>query len=115
MNILGLDCGSSSVKAGIVRDGQIIGPIARATYPSYCDGPKVEVDPGDLLKAIARAIADLGRAVKRVDAIGLSVMSPAWIAMLPTATAGPWRLSPLDTCIEDPFRGSVALQSWDQW
>jgi len=81
MNILGLDCGSSSVKAGIVRDGRIIGSIARATYPSYCDGPKVEVDPGDLLKAIARAIADLGRAVKRVDAIGLSVMSPAWIAM----------------------------------
>jgi xylulokinase len=81
MTILGLDCGSSSVKAGIVRDGRIIGSIARAAYPSRCDGPKVEVDPNDLLNGIARAIADLGPAAKRVDAIGLSVMSPAWIAM----------------------------------
>jgi xylulokinase len=81
MIILGLDCGSSSVKAGIVRDGRIIGSIARAAYPTHFDGPKVEVDPADLLNGIARAIADLGRAAKRVDAIGLSVMSPAWIAM----------------------------------
>jgi xylulokinase len=81
MKILGLDCGSSSVKAGIVRDGRIIGSIARAAYPTHFDGPKVEVDPADLLSAIARAIADLGRAAKHVDAIGLSVMAPAWIAM----------------------------------
>ena len=81
MTILGLDCGSSSVKAGIVRDGRIIGSIARAAYPTHFDGPKVEVDPADLLNGIARAIADLGRAAKHVDAIGLSVMSPAWIAM----------------------------------
>jgi xylulokinase len=81
MIILGLDCGSSSVKAGIVRDGRIIGSIARAAYPTHFDGPKVEVDPADLLNGIARAIAHLGRAAKRVDAIGLSVMSPAWIAM----------------------------------
>ncbi len=81
MTILGLDCGSSSVKAGIVRDGRIIGSIARAAYPTHFDGPKVEVDPADLLNGIARAIADLGRAAKRVDAIGLSVMSPAWVAM----------------------------------
>jgi len=81
MIILGLDCGSSSVKAGIVRDGRIIGSIVRAAYPTHFAGPKVEVDPADLLNGIARAIADLGRAAKRVDAIGLSVMSPAWIAM----------------------------------
>jgi xylulokinase len=79
--ILGLDCGSSSVKAGIVRDGSIIGSIARAAYPTHFDGPKVEVDPQDLLKGIARAIRDLGPAAKKVDAIGLSVMAPAWIAM----------------------------------
>lgn len=79
--ILGLDVGSSSVKAGIVRDGKIIGRLSRATYPTICDGPKVEVDPAKVLKAIAHAIADLGAAVRKVDAIGLSVMAPAWIAM----------------------------------
>jgi len=81
MNILGLDLGSSSVKAGIVRDGRIIGSLARAAYPTHFDGPKVEVHPAKVLKAIAHAIADLGPAARRVDAIGLSVMAPAWIAM----------------------------------
>lgn len=81
MTILGLDLGSSSVKAGIVRDGRIIGSLARAAYPTHFDGPKVEVDPAKVLKAITHAIADLGPAARRVDAIGLSVMAPAWIAM----------------------------------
>jgi sugar (pentulose or hexulose) kinase len=31
--------------------------------------------------AIRRAVADLGAAAKRTDIIGLSVMSPAWVAM----------------------------------
>lgn len=81
MTLLGLDAGSSSVKAGIVRNGQILGSVARGEYPTHFDGPKVEVDSNDVLKAIARAIADLGPAAKKVDAIGLSVMAPAWIAM----------------------------------
>ena len=34
-----------------------------------------------ILKAIARAIAEVGRGARTVDAIGLSVMSPAWVAM----------------------------------
>jgi xylulokinase len=81
MTILGLDVGSSSVKAGIVRNGRLIGSIARATYPTHFDGLKVEVDPAKVLKAIAHVIAELGQAAKKVDAIGLSVMSPSWIAM----------------------------------
>ncbi|HEY1921922.1 MAG TPA: FGGY family carbohydrate kinase, partial [Tepidisphaeraceae bacterium] len=81
MTILGLDVGSSSVKAGIVHNGQILSPLARDTYPTHFDGPKVEVDPQKVLKAIAHAIKELGPAAKKVDAIGLSVMSPAWLAM----------------------------------
>ena len=81
MNILGLDLGSSSVKAGIVRDGRIIGSLVRASYPTHFDGPKVEVDPAKVLKAVTHAIAGLGPQARRVDAIGLSVMAPAWIAM----------------------------------
>lgn len=81
MNLLGLDVGSSSVKAGIVRAGRIIGKIARASYPTQFEGPIAQVDPDDVLKAIGRAIRELGRAVRSVEAVGLSVMSPAWVAM----------------------------------
>jgi sugar (pentulose or hexulose) kinase len=81
MSILGLDVGSSSVKAGIVRAGKILGRIARDSYPTHCDGPRVEVDPERMLRAIAKAIGQLGPAARKVEAIGLSVMSPAWIAM----------------------------------
>jgi xylulokinase len=81
MPILGLDIGSSSIKAAIVRGGRIIGRLARAEYPTRRDGPRVEVDPRHILRAIAKAIADLGKSVRIVEAIGLSVMSPAWLAM----------------------------------
>jgi len=81
MTILGLDVGSSSVKAGIVREGQIIGRVAVATYSTRFDGTKAEVDPKKVLAAIARAMGELGERARRVDAIGLSVMGPAWVAM----------------------------------
>ncbi len=81
MNILGFDVGSSSVKAGIVRHGRIISPLVHATYPTHFDGIKAEVAPADVLKAIAQAIFQLGPAARRVEAIGLSVMAPAWIAI----------------------------------
>jgi xylulokinase len=81
MPILGLDIGSSSVKAAVVRDGKIVGGLARCEYPTHRDGPRVEVNPRDILRAIAKAIGDLGASARRVDAIGLSVMSPAWVAM----------------------------------
>jgi sugar (pentulose or hexulose) kinase len=102
MNVLGLDAGSSSVKAGIVRNGQIIGPLIRATYPTHFDGAKAEVDPAKVLGAIARAISGLGPAAKRAEAIGLSVMSPAWIAM---DRAG----RPLTPLITHQDRRSVAV------
>ena len=41
----------------------------------------MEVDPQSLLRAVAEAIGLLGRAVKQVDSVALSVMSPAWVAM----------------------------------
>ncbi|MDP9173910.1 MAG: FGGY family carbohydrate kinase [Planctomycetota bacterium] len=81
MKILGLDVGSSSVKAGIVRDGKVVGRLARSNFPTLFDGPRVEVDPPTLMAAMARAITDLGPVARKVDAIGLSVMSPAWLAM----------------------------------
>ena len=80
-SILGLDIGSSSVIAGIISGRKVLAEAPRAFYPSRCEGPNVEVDPDELLRALRRAIAGLGDKAKRVDAIHLAVMAPAWVAM----------------------------------
>jgi xylulokinase len=87
MIILGLDIGSSSVKAGILRDRKILGRIERAPLTTAFDGLRAEVKPNDLLAAVARAIHKIGPGVKKIDAISLSVMSPAWVAMDRTGKA----------------------------
>jgi len=81
MNLLGLDVGSSSVKAAILRDGVVRGKIVRRVFQTRLQGVRVEVDTRSLLKAVADSISDLGRLAQAVDVIGLSVMSPAWVAM----------------------------------
>jgi xylulokinase len=79
--VLAIDAGSSSVKAAVVRAGRIVGQPARATFPTHFEGVRAEVDPGEILRALTRAIADLGPAARRADIIGLVNMSPSWIAM----------------------------------
>src|SRR5436305_939354 len=81
MNLLGLDIGSSSVKAAVLHEGRIRGKTVRVLFPTIHDGVRVEVDPRSVLKAVSGAIHDLGRPAKSADAIALSVMSPAWVAM----------------------------------
>lgn len=79
--ILGIDIGSSSVKAGVLRGDKVVGRIARRSFQTQYDGVRAEVKPQDIVDAIRRAVGDLGAAAKRADVIGLSVMSPAWVAM----------------------------------
>jgi xylulokinase len=81
MLILGVDVGSSSIKAALLRDGKIVGKIARANFPTHFDGACAEVDPGKILRGVVSAIKDLGPLARRADVIGLSVMAPAWVAM----------------------------------
>ena len=78
---LGLDIGSSSVIAGILRGTRVIAQAPHVFFKSQCNGPCVEVDPNELLRALRAAIAGLGGAAKQVDAIHLAVMCPAWIAL----------------------------------
>jgi xylulokinase len=80
MIFLGIDAGSSSVKARLFRDGRPAGAVARVAYPTHHDGLRVEAEGETLLAAVARAIAAVPGA-KRADRVGLSVMSPAWVAM----------------------------------
>lgn len=79
--MLGLDIGSSSVIAGILKGNRVLRESPRAFFPSRCDGPKVEVDPETLLAAVEKAIRSLGPEARTVDVINLAVMCPAWVAL----------------------------------
>src|SRR5690348_3055340 len=81
MILLGIDVGSSSVKSGVVRDGRILGELARTKFETHYAGVRAEVDAEAVLAAVAKAVKQLGPRAKKVDAIGLSVMSPSWVAM----------------------------------
>jgi xylulokinase len=85
--ILGLDIGSSSAIAGILKGRRTIAEAPRAFFRSRCVGPRVEVDPEDLLAAVKKAIAGLGPQARKVDAIHLAVMCPAWVALDRTGRA----------------------------
>ena len=80
MTILGLDCGSSSVKAGVLKDGRP-GKVVHGYYATTFDGIRAEVDAGGVLKGIAEAVKQLGPAAAKVDAIAVDTMAPSWVAI----------------------------------
>jgi xylulokinase len=133
MNLLGIDVGSSSVKAALLRNGKVAGKITRAFFPTCHDGVRVEVEPGAILKAVRDSVAALGGAAKRADAVTLAVMSPAWVAMdaagkplTPVVTHQDRRSVDLAKSLEQrvgkdrhlrlagnrPFPGGIASTSW---
>jgi sugar (pentulose or hexulose) kinase len=81
VNLLGIDVGSSSVKAAVLRNGTPRGRIVRAFFETDHRGDRVEVPAERVLRAVAKAVTELGGSAKRVNAVALSVMSPAWCAM----------------------------------
>jgi xylulokinase len=81
MRLLALDVGSSSVKTAILRNGRVDGEIVREAYPTTFDDRRVEIDAGDLLKAVSKAVRSLGPKVKTIDLVALSTMAPSWLAM----------------------------------
>lgn len=81
MTLLGLDVGSSSVKAGILRGDAIVGDSPRVFFKTRHGGGRAEVEPGAVLRALAEAVRLIGSRVRQVEAIALAVMSPSWIAM----------------------------------
>src|SRR5687768_13559300 len=81
MTLLGIDVGSSSVKAAVMRGGRVVGTIRRHEFPTRYDGTRAEIDPAAILRAVRRAVSELGEPARRVDHVALSVMSPSWVAM----------------------------------
>lgn len=79
--LLGLDIGSSSVIAGILKNGETIAEAPRVFFRSRCEGNRVEVEPASLLQAMRKAIDGLGGKARKVDAISVATMCPAWVAM----------------------------------
>jgi xylulokinase len=81
MRILALDCGSSSVIAGVLDGKPVSGDEPRTFFKTTVNGPRVEVDSREILKAIKSSIDKLDGRARDVDLIALAVMSPAWVAM----------------------------------
>ena len=81
MRVLGIDIGSSSVKAGLLTGGKLRGSAVREEFPTTYDGMRAEVDAEQILRAVGRAIRSVGGEARRVDAIALSNMAPSWVAM----------------------------------
>jgi xylulokinase len=81
MNVLAIDVGSSSVKMALVRSGRISGKPARAAFPTRFAPGTAEVNPDDIVSAIAKAAKQLGKQRAGVDVIALDTMSPSWVAI----------------------------------
>jgi len=81
MKMLGIDIGSSSVKAAVLWNGKVRGAVVRAEFETRHVGVRVEVDADGVLRAVTKAIGQIGGEAKRVEVVGLSVMSPSWVAM----------------------------------
>lgn len=81
MKLLCLDVGSSSVKAGIVADGKLVGTVARAAFKTQYADQRAEVDATHILRAIRQVIDALGSGVKQVDGLAHASMAPSWLAM----------------------------------
>lgn len=79
--LLGLDIGSSSVIAGILRGHRVVAEAPRVFFRTNYTTTTAEVDPNGLLAALKQAIRHLGTRAKQVDAMALATMGPAWVAM----------------------------------
>ena len=102
MTLLGFDCGSSSVKAAVLKDGRPVGKIVHGFYRTSFDGTRAEVDANAVLRGLRDAVRQLGPAAKQVDHIAIDAMSPSWVAM-------DARGRPLTPIITHQDRRSVAV------
>lgn len=79
--ILGVDVGTSSVKAGIFDlDGGLL-HLARSAHRYVVDGKCVDIDPEELFKSFLRALKGLEEHLPHVVAMGFSVLCPNMIFM----------------------------------
>ena len=77
---LGLDFGTSSVKALLVRgDGSVAGRASAAYPTSYAPGGVAEQDARDYLRAAREAIAACGARGLPLEGVGLAGQTPTLV------------------------------------
>ncbi len=76
---LAIDVGSSSVKAAVLEGTAIVGDIASASFETDHAGVRVEVPVHRIEAALRQAVTSLD--LPDVERVGLTSMSPAWLAM----------------------------------
>ena len=101
LKVLALDVGSSGVKAAVLRHGRLLTPITRASFPTRYAAGRAEVNPPQVLKAIAQAFSQLGDLRRQVDILSLCAMAPSWLAL-------DHRGRPLTPIITHQHRRSIA-------
>jgi sugar (pentulose or hexulose) kinase len=122
---IGLDLGTSGLKAVALSASGVILARSGAAYPTHRPAPGAyEQDAGDWRRAVERAAAELGRAVppRRWRAIGLSGMIPTLVTLgpdgQPTGPAVTWQDSRADD-LGDEFRerfgGTELYRLTGQW
>ena len=85
---LGLDVGTSSVKALLVTSGGIVEGRASVAYPSnYGLGGEAEQEPQTYLEAARRAIAECGATTGALDGIGLAGQTPTIVLVAANGAA----------------------------
>ena len=80
MNVLAIDVGSSSVKAGLLRERKLL-RTAHVPFETCYAPSRAEVEPDAILAAVVRAVRELGPQALSVDAIALDAMAASWVAM----------------------------------
>jgi xylulokinase len=92
---LGLDLGTSSLKAAVVDDDGRLLVRARAAYPLRSDGPIAEQDPADYDAALAAVLADCREHLPGVEGVGVVGQTPSLVLAgadgTPVAPAITWR------------------------
>lgn len=83
MRILGIDIGTSSVKAAVLESssGQAVGPIIKAPYALISIEPEMmAIEPNELWQAITSAVIEAIHA-QNVDGIGISCLTPCLVLL----------------------------------
>lgn len=81
MRLLGIDIGSSSVKAAILRGPGVPGNIQQVGFVTRYTDNRAEVDIREISRALNATIRAVGPELHKIDAIAITTMAPSWLAM----------------------------------
>lgn len=81
MRLLGIDIGSSSVKAAVLRGPGVPRNIQYAAFITRYTGNRAEVSVREIDRALRVVLRGIGPELHTIDAIAITTMAPSWLAM----------------------------------